>query len=52
MNYNVIISGQNEPGFARSPLQVNKRIPNVQPSYYVKQELERMENPPDENGEQ
>ena len=43
-----IISGQNEPGFARSPLQVNKRPPNVQPSFYVKQELERMENPTDE----
>ena len=46
-----IMSGQNEPGFARSPLQVNKRPPNVQPSFYVKQELERMENP-DEGGEQ
>ena len=31
-----IMSGQNEPGFARSPLQVNKRPPNVQPSFYVK----------------
>ena len=34
--YGILSGGQNEPGFARSPLQVNNRIPNVQPSFYVK----------------
>lgn len=34
-------------------MQTNHRPPNIQPTFYVKQELERIENPnPDDGNDQ
>ena len=38
------MGNKNESAFARSPLQVS-RPPNVQSSFFVKQEIERIEHP-------
>ena len=45
---NLGLSGNNDSAFARSPLQQNKK-PGYQPTYTVRQDLERLEKPSETN---